>query len=363
MNQKYLNELEELLQYGVDSGIYPGCAYAVVYKDEAYVNSLGYKALIPEKELNSIDTLYDMASLSKVISTTTCILRLMEQGKIRLFDSVKMYLDEFKYDDITIWNLMTHTSGFAPGVGGSNKATVDELKKRIYDLPLQYKKGEKIVYSDVGFMLLGFIIEKITGKRLDEAARELVFDPLEMYNTHYNHLPLPNNFDASRYAPTEERNDEVYVGVERGVVHDERSFILEGCAGHAGVFSCVRDLVKFEQMILNYGMYNGTEFLSKATIDLIFTPQVREVNGVCLNVTQRGIGWIVGGDWPSCGEIASPETIHHTGFTGTSVFMDRINGVGFVLLTNRVHPTRQNNKLIAFRGKVGNFVVSHFGRR
>lgn len=363
MNQEYLKELEQLLQSGVDNGIYPGCNYAVVYNDEFYSNSLGYKALLPNKELNNLDTLYDLASLSKVISTTTCILRLMEMGKIRLFDSVKTYLSEFKYDDITIWNLITHTAGFPPGVGGSNKATVEELKQRIYDLPLQYKKGERIVYSDVGFMLLGFVIEKITGKPLDKAAKELVFDPLDMTNTHYNRLPLAKDFDVTNYAPTEERDDEVYVGIQRGMVHDERSFILEGCAGHAGVFSTVGDLVKFEQMILNNGVHNGKKFLSPATLDLIFTPQVKETNGVCLTVNQRGIGWIVGGDWPSCGELASVETIHHTGFTGTSVFMDRINKVGFILLTNRVHPTRQNTKIIPFRGRVGNFVVSHFGRR
>ena len=333
MNKENIKGLEELLQYGLDENIYPGCNYAVVYNDEYYANSLGYKALLPKKEKNNLDTLYDLASLSKVISTTSCILRLMEMGKIRLFDSVSFYLDEFKYPDITLWNLLTHTAGFPPGVGGPNKGTVLELKQRIFDLPLQYKKGEKIVYSDVGFMLLGFVIEKVTNLPLDQAAKQLVFDPLEMTNTHYNRLPLPEGFDVTNYAPTEERDDEVFKGIERGVVHDERSYLLEGCAGHAGVFSTAGDLVKFEQMILNDGIAaNGKRFLSKATLDLIFTLQVKEQNGVCLNVTQRGIGWIVGGDWPSCGEIASQETIHHTGFTGTSVFIDRINKVGFVLL-------------------------------
>ena len=363
MNKEYINELELLLQFGVDNKIYPGCNYAVVHSDDYHMGSLGYKALLPKEEVNDINTLYDLASLSKVVSTTMCVLRLMEMGKIRLFDSVSFYLEEFRHKDVTLWNLITHTGGFPPGVGGSNKATVEELKARIYNLDLVYKPGEKIVYSDVGFMLLGFIVEKVTGLSLNEAAKMLVFDPLDMTETHYNRLPNPDNFDPTPYAPTEERNDEVYVGIERGIVHDERSFILQGCAGHAGVFSTVSDLTKFEQMILNYGMHNGKQFLSKATIDLLFTSQVRETNGVNLNVNQRGIGFIVSGDYPSCGELASKETIHHTGFTGTSLFVDRINKVGFVLLTNRVHPTRQNAKIIQFRGKVGNYVVSHFSNR
>ena len=221
------------------------------------------------------------------------------------------------------------------------------------------EKNTKIVYSDVGFMLLGFIIEEITHEKLDDFVWKNISIPLEMFNTGYSRISHPT-FDYKKAAATEIRNDSLVQGLVRGKVHDERAYMLDGVAGHAGLFSCVKDLEHFIRMILDDGMYNGKRFLSKASIDLMFTPQVKETSGVNLLTTTRGLGWIVGGDYPGCGELASKETIHHTGFTGTNIFIDRINKIGFTLLTNRVHPTRDNTKIIPFRGKIGNYIIANF---
>ena len=358
MNKEYLQGLDKLINDAISDGAFPGCNIALVTKDDKYFASYGLKAKYPEEEANDIDTLYDMASCSKVLSTTTCLFKLMEAGKLRLYDSVKTYLPRFKYDNITIFDLMTHTSGLPSSVVRGSTITSHEMAvDLIYETEVINEKNSKIVYSDVGYLLLGFVVEAITKKSLDQAAKELVFDPLEMFDTGYNPV------DAKRCAPTEERHDNVMQGIERGIVHDERAYWLGGVAGHAGLFSTVKDISHFIEMVLNDGVYNGKRFLSKATIDTMFTPFVRENKGVSLDYNQRGLGWIVKGDYCSAGDLASPETILHTGFTGTNVFIDRINKVGFTMLANRVHPTRENTKIIPFRGRLGNYIISHFGDR
>ncbi len=358
MNKEYLAGLDKLINDAISDGAFPGCNIGLVTKDDKYFASYGKKALLPKEEDNDIDTLYDMASCSKVLSTTTCLYKLLEAGKIRLYDSVKTYLPRFMYDNITIWDLMTHSSGLPSSVTkGSTITSYDMAIDLIYATEVSYEKNTKIVYSDVGYILLGFIVEAVTGKPLNEAAKELVFDPLEMYDTTYNPV------DAKRCAPTEDRDDIVCHGVVRGKVHDERAYWLGGVAGHAGLFSTVKDISHFIEMVLNNGVYKGKMFLSPASIDLMFTPQVKEAKGVSLDTNQRGLGWIVKGDYCSAGDLASKETILHTGFTGTNVFIDRINKVGFTMLANRVHPTRENTKIIPFRGRLGNYIIAHFGGR
>ncbi len=358
MNKEKLEGLNQLIVDAINNEAMPGANYCLVTDDGVELASFGKKALIPVVEENDADTLYDMASCSKVISTTSCLFKLMEQGKIRLYDSVKSYLPRFRYSNITIWDLMTHTSGLPADVIRSNRLkSREEALDKIYDIQLAYEKNTKIVYSDIGFILLGEIVAQVSGMPLDEFAKKYIFDPLEMTSTGYN----PS--DINRCAPTEVRKDEVVDGLLRGKVHDEKAYILGGVAGHAGLFSCVSDLSHFIQMILNNGVYKGKQIFSQATIDLMFTPQVRDTNGVALDNDQRGLGWIVRGNYCSAGDLASPETILHTGFTGTNIFVDRINRVGFALLANRVHPTRENVKIIPLRAKIGNYVIANFGGR
>ena len=356
MVNKKVEELTKRLEEAANEGVFPGGNFALVCNEGTFTGSVGKKALFPEAIDNDIDTIYDMASCSKVVSTTTCILKLLEQGKLRLFDTVKKYLPRFKHENVLIWDLITHTSSLPAGVSGVCKIkSREEALDKIYALDLIYEKNTKIVYSDIGFILLGFIIEEVSKMKLDEFALKYVFEPLEMTNTGYNPVEI------SKCAPTEERNDDIVQGIVQGKVHDEMAYILGGVCGHAGLFSTCKDMANFIEMVLNYGEFKGKKILSKASIDLMFTPQVQEKKGIALTLNTRGIGWIVQGDYCSAGDLASPETILHTGFTGTNVFIDRINMVGFSLLTNRVHPTRQNTKIIPFRGMIGNYIIANFG--
>lgn len=351
---KFIDELNKIINNEIKGGAFPGAHYAIVTKNRIFLGSLGNKANIPEEEKNEFKTLYDMASLTKILSTTTCIYKLIELGKIRTTTSVQKYLPEFKHSNVTIWHLLTHTSGLPEGIPGLMKIkSRDELIERIYNTELSYETGSQIKYSDVGFILLGFIIEKIMDKPLNEVVEELIFKPLNMNNTGY----LPK--DAIRCAPTELRDDPLYQGMVRGVVHDETSLLLGGVAGHAGLFSNAIDVSKYIQMILNDGMSNGKKYFTKETIDLMYKPQVKQNHPTMCYPLKRGLGWIVGGSDTSCGDLISEKTIHHTGFTGTNIWIDKEREIGFCLLTNRVHPTRVNYKLFDVRGKVANFILSN----
>lgn len=349
--------LNTLINEAIKDGVMPGANYALIKNGQKFFGSFGNKALYPEVEANDISTLYDMASVSKVISTTTCILLLMERGKLRLYDNVSTYVPEFKHQNITIWDLLTHSSGLPADISRAlyndisqtQFKNVEALKEHIFNVELKYEKNTKIVYSDLGFILLGFVVERISGMSLDKFAKENIFIPLEMVDSGYNPV------DTKRCAPTEDRGSYI----DRGYVHDEKAHTLFGVAGHAGLFSTVHDVANFMEMILNDGMFRGKKFLSKQTINLLYTVQVEETNGVCKNVNRRGIGWLIKGDYPSSGDLVSPNTIMHTGFTGTNVFIDRDNKVAFCLLANRVHPTRANTLIISFRAKLGNYIMSN----
>lgn len=350
-----INEFEKIINNAISDGAFPGAQYAIVTKNKVWINALGNMELYPAVIINSCDTIYDMASLTKVICTTTCIMQLVEKGLIRIYDPVNRYLSDFKYNNITIWNLMTHTSGLPEGVyGPKDKMTSLDVWDRIYnESTLKFEPGTKIVYSDINYILLGRIIEIITDMPLNEYANKYLFTPLKMKNTGY----LPK--DKSLCAATEYRDDATMKGYVKGVVHDETAYALGGVAGHAGLFSNVKDVVNFIKMVLNDGKFEGKKILSKATIDELFRVQVKEYVGVEVNPKARCLGWQTKDPASSAGDLISYNTILHTGFTGTNVFIDRDHEVGFVLLTNRVHPTRNNSKHLHVRACLANFIISH----
>lgn len=350
-----LTELNQFIEQEIKNSKIPGANYALVFPNKVILGSVGHRAILPEVEENTVDTIYDMASLSKVVATTTAVLQLLEQGHLRLQTKVKTYLPKFQYDSITIWHLLTHTSGLPEGVKGlMNMQSADEVWQQIYETQLSYETGMKIHYSDIGFILLGKIVEVITGMPLDAYTKQYIFLPLDMKDTGY----IPQQ--KERCAPTEYRNNALYQGIQRGVVHDETAYLLGGIAGHAGLFSTVEDCTHFIQMILNEGMYQGTSILNPQTIDRIFQPEVQMHQGVAICEIVRSLGWMVGGLGGPNGDLTSPKTIHHTGFTGTSIFIDRTHGIGFCLLTNRVHPTRDNTNHIDMRGRIANYVMANY---
>lgn len=350
-----IEKLNQLIEEEIARGAFPGANYAIVFKDSIYYGSLGNKRLLPNHETNSLDTIYDMASLSKVVSTTSCIMKLLELGKLRLFTKVKTYIPEFKHHNVSIWHLITHTSGLPEGLRNilsyHNKK---EIIDAICQSDLVYEPGTKISYSDLGFIMLGEIVEKVSGMPLNEFAEKYIFKPLDMNDTGYN----PK--DINRCAPTEERHDVILDGIVQGKVHDETSYLMGGVAGHAGLFSTVLDVSHFVQMILNEGVYEGNRVFEKNTIDRLFVPEVTQKTGVMVDEVTRGLGWVIASQAGPNGDLTSKDTIHHTGFTGTSIWIDRQNEIGFCLLTNRVHPTRANISHMDARGRISNFIMSNF---
>ncbi len=337
--------LKKYLEECVESGVFPGASFGIVTKEDCLFDAVGYSQLMPKKESTSIDTIYDLASLSKVVSTTTIILILIEQGKITLQTKVSDILDRFKYKDVTILNLLTHTSGLPSDIMDYKKfcKTRDDIINKAYNTELEYEIGKKVMYSDIGYILLGLITEKVAG-RLDVFFSNNIAKPLNMENTFYN----PVEAVRVKCAATEFEETRGYI---KGIVHDGKAYVSGGVSGHAGLFSTVEDLGKFCRMLLNEGMSgSGTHerILSKNSIILM-----RECHTAGLN-ERRGFGWQVKDSSNSMGDLVSECSIYHTGFSGTSILIDFNNQMAFILLTNRIHPSRENKDLLKLRGNINN---------
>ncbi len=335
--QELIRKLDACMELGVEEGVFPGANYALVIDGQTYYGSFGNRALIPRIEKNHLDTIYDIASLTKVVGTTTAVLKLMEMGKLSLEDRLSDYLEYIKDEHVTLRDLMTHSSGY-PALTPETE-TMTSVKPLLEDLRncrLEYETGTKVIYSDVGFMYLGFVVEKLTGSMPAFLDRE-VFEPLGMVDTCYNHKHI------SRIAPTEEFG---FRGLIRGMVHDEKAFLLDGVAGHAGLYATVSDLSIFAKMLLNGGVYEGKRILEETSINLIRQKIIVEINDY------RSIGWAVK-------QAGGHDVVYHTGFTGTSLNVDFEKNMAFILLSNRVHPTRENIKIRPFRGKVDDILYEN----
>ncbi len=343
-----MKEITELLNQGVKQGDFPGAAYAVVYKngliDKDFV---GYKQIYPKQILNNGSELYDVASLTKVIVTTTLLMKLIENKKTSLNSKISDILPNFKHKEVTIFDLLTHSSGLLADIPNAKTLrNKSDVLNKVFSFDLEYPTGKNVVYSDIGFIILGIIVEKLSKKTLNEFAKEIIFRPLKMKDTSF----FP---DKSRSAPTEYRNDEVYTGLLKGIVHDEKAFALGGVSGHAGMFSTTDDLSKFILSILN----NDELILKKETVDMLFIPRIEVLTDKGSKII-RALGW----DKPTKGSTAGDyvsfeDTILHTGFTGCNLWIDRSRGIGFVMLSNAVHPHRENNNIRKYRNKIGNIIL------
>lgn len=340
-------DIKSKLENMTKEGFFPGATYGIVYQGKKYFDSVGYRSLEPTIERNNLDTVYDIASLTKVIVTTTLISKLQEQNKLHFHDSVCSYLKEFPYPNITIYHLLTHTSGLHFSYQ-KKISSLEDVYRRMQSLYPVRKPGTLVEYADHHFILLGWIMESIYQDTLDHIAQKEIFEPLKMHHTSYG----PVDFKAC--APTEWTKDR---GLLRGVVHDEKAYHFNRSLGNSGVFSTALDLTKFAQMVLQNGVYDHKRFLKKETIDCWFQPLEQDAEK-----NTRGIGWLVGNVASITGTSCSKDSICHTGFTGTTMIIDRGNELGFVFLSNRIHPTRENKKLLSGRREITETVYTEFSK-
>ncbi len=329
----------------VADGVCPGAVAFVCDRDEILFSHVsGVRQLVPESHPLSFGTQFDLASVSKVVSTTMVAARLRDSGVLSYEDTVGKILPyPGKYREVTIRQLLTHTGGFIAELRLWNYISDPRDALRfILDQEPEYRPDTRYEYSCFGFIVLGAILENLYGKSLDQAAAELVFSPLGMFHTCYNPLPANQQESFPDIAATEydDRSGRILVGE----VHDENARFLGGVAGNAGVFSTARDISLFLRMLLCDGRTSEAVFLSSDRINEFHTDYTP------LLPVGRGIGFLLAshGDNPA-GTVVSRDSYGHTGFTGTSVWIDPKSGLAACLLTNRVHPFRTERRLIELR--------------
>ncbi len=352
----YPAELEWIrieVERGIRRGACPGAVVLAGRRGKPlYFRAFGNRSVEPVTEPMTRDTIFDLASVTKPVATATSVMILVERGKIRLEDPVCKYLPEFRgkgKEKITVEELLTHHGGLTPDNpvrdyrDGPRKAW-----ERICALPLLYPPGKRFKYSDVGFIVLGKLVERVSGKRLDRFAAENIFRPLGMKHTRF----LPPASWRPSIAPTQRVGGKIL----RGVVHDPRARLLGGVAGHAGLFSTAEDLGRFCRMMLAGGALDGVRILKKETVRAMTTlPADGHTHG-------RGLGWDLTSAYssPRGHWLTKGVSFGHSGFTGTSLWMDPASGGWVVFLSNRVHPDGKGN-VIALRRKVGDAVGRALG--
>jgi CubicO group peptidase (beta-lactamase class C family) len=346
--------LDSIVGAALDSGISPGAAL-VVARYGRVVHQKGYGRVDWDPSARPVDstTMFDMASLTKVVATTTAAMILEEEGKLRLDSTVAYYLPQFGAVDsakraITVRMLVEHRGGLeAFAQLFKTFRGREQYLEQIAARPMAYKPGEKMVYSDWDYILMQLIIERITGQTLDRFVAERVFAPLGMRETMFTPpASLKGNIAATEVDSLPETNR----GPLQGVVHDGNAWAIGGVSGHAGLFSSTRDLAAFVQMLMNGGKYNGMRILKPETVARWTTVQSA--------LSSRALGWDTPSENSSAGEYFSARSFGHTGFTGTSIWADPEKGVFVVLLTNRVnsHYMTPAGKILRVRQAVGNAV-------
>ena len=322
--------VDEAVRDAVASSEIPGAVLVVGQGDQIlHRKVLGWRATAPTPELMTADTIFDIASLTKVIATTPSVLRLWEMGKIDLNAPLGRYLKEFDsaaFQDVTVMRLLTHSAGMNDLPSREAMAKGFPEAARIQSRAgLAVPPGSTFLYSDTGFILLGELVRRVSGEPLDTFARKQFYAPLGMRDTAFD----PPAAWRKRIAPTEAVNNQ---GPLRGVVHDGNARLLHGVAGHAGVFSTASDLSRFCRMLLAGGQLGGRRYLKEATVKAMFAPHV-------IGESTRGLGWDISSPYSrTLGAYFPMGSVGHTGFTGTAIWMDPATGVYMILLTNRVHP-------------------------
>lgn len=366
LSAQKLSQIDGVIEQEIAQHHLPGAVVLVARNGQvAWRKAYGARAVEPAREPMTKDTIFDLASLTKVVATATSIMILVERGKVRLSDPLSRYIPEIKGEGrerITIELLLTHRAGYAPDFDLKERWTgYDEAIKRLVSEPLRNPPGARFVYSDIGYIALGEVVHRASGLTLDEFARRNIFAPLRMRDTGFR----PGPKLRSRIAPTEKRRGQLsYLGDKpqtsdpeadkwlRGEVHDPTSYRMDGVAGHAGLFSTADDLSIYARMILSGGAYRGVRILGPLTVAEMIRPRLVSEAGWA-----RGLGWDINTSFSTNrGDLFPLGSFGHTGFTGTGMWIDPATDMFVIFLSNRVHPDGKGD-VAPLRGRVASIAA------
>ncbi len=356
-----LKRIDAAIDRAISEGKVEGAVVLVGRRGRiAYVRAAGRRALEPASEAMTRDTIFDLASLTKPIATATSVMILIDQGRLGPTDRISRLLPEFDNHgkgEITVEQLLRHRAGFVPDNPLKDyQQGADQAWKRIAELDLVSRPGERFRYSDVGFLVLGRLVERRSGQRLDVFAREKIFEPLGMTDTHFRPINAKGHttakIPADRIAPTE--RDKPGGEMLRGIVHDPRSRALGGVAGHAGLFATADDLAVYAQALLNGGIGRGGRRVLSPLAVRLMTDAAATPPG-----QRRGLGWDVETSYSAPrGNLFGPTSFGHTGFTGTSLWIDPETESFVVILTSRLHPDGKKPSPTGLRSEVATLVAA-----
>jgi CubicO group peptidase (beta-lactamase class C family) len=338
----------EFLQKEIENQHIPGAVIHVSYQQQILLQeAIGYREIFPDRAPMELDTVFDLASLTKVVATLPVILKLLENGFIRLDDPISYFIPEFGQngkESIKIRHLLTHTSGLpSHRQYYRDWLNTEQILQSIYQQELEVPLGSKVIYSDLGLITLYKLIETVTGEKFEEHAQKEIFNPLGMKETVFN-----PTYERERFAATE--YSERHKDFKHGIVHDDNTESMGGISGHAGLFSTIKDLANYASMIENNGIFQGKRILSETALNLA------RQNFTGFDTEYRGLGWILKSPaMSSCGDFFSSKSYGHTGYTGTSIWFDPEINLHVILLTNRVHLNRQE-EILRIRPRLHNLI-------
>ncbi|MBI3882179.1 MAG: DUF1343 domain-containing protein [Verrucomicrobia bacterium] len=352
-NPDKLRDLDTTITEAIARTSAPGAVLHLEHAGESYEKSFGLRAVTPAREPMTTDTIFDAASLTKVIATAPSVLLLVQDGRVKLDDAAKKFLPEFTgdgRDEITVRRLLTHTSGLRPDTDLKDQRDGYDtgIRLALAEKPLK-PPGTEFKYSDINFELLGEIVQRASGVPLDEFAARRIFRPLKMSDTGFN----PPTNQLARIAPTERDNGQML----RGKVHDPRARKMGGVAGHAGLFTTAADLSRFARMMLNGGTLEDARIFKPETLALMTSVQTPPSLA-----SKRGLGWDIATSYSKPRGEFFPEgaSFGHTGFTGTSVWIDPASKTFVILLTSRLYPDGKGN-VTELRATVGTLAAEAVG--
>lgn len=331
-----LAAMDVAIEQAIASNKCPGGVLWVERNGTSYHKAFGNRALVPEREHMTEDTIFDAASLTKVVACTPSVMRLVERGEVKLDAPVQTYIAEFTgggKETVTVRQLMNHTSGLRPDIETKSdwRGQAEAVRKACADEKLQTTPGAAFKYSDINFFLLGEIVQRVSKTPLEVFVQREIYGPLKMADTGY----LPPKEKLSRIAPTEVENGNP---PWRGVVHDPTARKMGGVAGHAGLFTTAADLARYARMLVNLGELDGVRLFKPETVKLMTSVQTPAEISV-----RRGLGWDIQSSYSGPrGEIFPRGSYGHTGWTGGSLWIDPFSKTFVIFLCNRNHPSGGN---------------------